>query len=156
VIEVIEVMEVMEVSDGPSFVAEVRPTYNPAPRSHRDLKVYRRAFDLAGQVSRLARTFPKDETYCLVPQIRRSARSVHGNIAEAWRKRRYEGAFIAKLSDAEAEAAETQSWLETALDEGCIDAATYDRLLEEYERLLAMIVGIIDHSGKWILKPRVK
>lgn len=147
-----EMMEVMEVSDGPVFVAEERAAYGAAPRSHRDLKVYRRAFDLAGEVSALARTFPKEGLYCITPQIRRSARSVYANIAEAWRKRRYEGAFIAKLSDAEAEAAETQSWLETAFAERYIEQANYDRLLEAYEGLLGTLVGIINHSDKWILK----
>jgi hypothetical protein len=66
------VMELMEVSSGPVFVAETRPRYDSAPRSHRDLKVYQRAFDLATSVSQLARTFPKEELYCMVPQIRRS------------------------------------------------------------------------------------
>lgn len=146
-------MEVMEVTHGPTFVAETRAGYGEAPRT-RDLKVYQRAFDLAGQVSRLTRAFPEDEQYSLTQQIKKSARSVHANIAEAWRKRRYEGAFIAKLSDLEAEAAETQSWLERAEDEGYIDREIYDRFIEDYERLLATIVGIIDHSDKWILKPR--
>jgi four helix bundle protein len=149
-------MEVMEVSDGPSFVSEERTIYGAAPRSHRDLKVYQRAFELAGRISRLARTFPGDERYCMVPQMRRSARSVHANIPEAWRKRRYEAAFIAKLSDAEAEAAETQSWLESAWDEGYIDEQTFESYFHEYERLLGTIVGIIDHSDKWVLKKKPK
>ena len=50
--------------------------------------------------------FPREETYSLTDQIRRSSRSVCSNLAEAWRKQRYEGAFISKLSDAEGEAAE--------------------------------------------------
>ncbi len=41
----------------------------------------------------------------LLHQIRRSSRSVCANLAEAWRKRRYEAAFLAKLNDSEAEAA---------------------------------------------------
>src|SRR5579862_6219770 len=148
--EVNPVMEVIEVTDDSLFVAESRASYGSAPRSHRDLKVYCRTFELAGQISRLARTFPKEELYGLTLQIRRSARSVHANIAEAWRKRRYQAAFVAKLSDAEAEAAETQSWLETAEDEGYIDRATFDHYFNEYEKLLATIVGIIDHSDKWV------
>lgn len=79
---------------------------------------------------------------------------MYANLAEAWRKRRYEGAFIAKLSDSEAEAAETQAWLETALAENYIDEETFLRLFGDYERLLFTIVGIIDHSEKWILKPK--
>lgn len=53
----------------------------------------------------LTKRFPKEETCSLTDQVRRSSRSVTTNITEAWRKRRYEAAFIAKLHDAEAEAA---------------------------------------------------
>ena len=60
----------------------------------------------------------KEETYSLTDQIRRSSRSVCANLAEAWRKRRYEGAFFSKLNDAEAEAAETEVWIEFAVNAG--------------------------------------
>ncbi len=60
----------------------------------------------------MSKLFPKEETYSLTDQVRRSSRSVCSNLAEAWRRRRYEAAFISKLSDAEGEAAETQVWLE--------------------------------------------
>jgi four helix bundle protein len=84
-------------------------------KSHRDLKVFQMAFETAMQIFELSKKFPADEKYSLTDQIRRSSRSVCANLAEAWRKRRYEGAFINKLSDAEAEAAETQVWLEFAV-----------------------------------------
>jgi len=80
-------------------------------QGHRELDVYRLAFDAAMRIFTLTKAFPREESYSLVDQIRRSFRSVCANIAEAWRKRRYEGAFVSKLSDAEAEAAETQVWL---------------------------------------------
>lgn len=64
------------------------------------------------QIFESTKQFPKEERYSLTDQIRRS---VCANLAEAWRKRRYEGAFLIKLSDAEAEAAETQVWLEFAV-----------------------------------------
>ena len=66
---------------------------------HQDLEVYKKAFDAAMEIFELSKSFPKEETYSLTDQIRRSSRSVCANIAEAWRKRRYEAAFIAKLSD---------------------------------------------------------
>src|SRR6476469_7933628 len=80
-------------------------------QSHRELEVYQKGFDAAMQIFALSKKFPKEETYSLTDQIRRSSRSVSANIAEAWRKRRYQAAFVAKLSDAESEAAETQVWL---------------------------------------------
>ena len=61
---------------------------------------------------RVRRNFQKKKLILLTDQIRRSSRSVCANLAEAWRKRRYQGAFISKLSDAESEAAESQVWLE--------------------------------------------
>ena len=75
-------------------------------RKHTELEVYKRAYATAMQLFELSKQFPKEETYSLTDQVRRSSRSVCANLAEAWRKRRYEAAFISKLSDCEAEAAE--------------------------------------------------
>src|SRR5437870_5485969 len=82
---------------------------------HQDIEVYKKAFEAAMQVFHLSKSFPKEETYSLTDQIRRSSRSVCANLAEAWRKRRYEAAFVSKLNDGEAEAAETQTWIEFAV-----------------------------------------
>jgi four helix bundle protein len=74
---------------------------------HSELEVYKKAFETAMNIYELTKLFPKEETHSLTDQIRRSSRSVCANLAEAWRKRRYEAAFVAKLSDSESEAAET-------------------------------------------------
>jgi len=68
-------------------------------QSHRDLEVYKLAFEVAMRIFELSKKFPVEEKYSLTDQIRRSSRSVCANLTEAWRKRRYEGAFVAKLSD---------------------------------------------------------
>lgn len=81
-------------------------------RSYKDLRVYQNSVEAAMKIFEITKGFPVEERYSLVDQIRRSSRSVCANIAEAWRKRRYKAAFIAKMSDAESEAAETQVWLE--------------------------------------------
>ena len=83
--------------------------------SYKDLRVYQKSMDLAMEIFQLTKSFPIEEKYSLVDQIRRSSRSVCTNIAEAWRKRRYKAAFIAKLSDSETEACETQVWIEFSL-----------------------------------------
>ena len=83
--------------------------------SHRDLQVYNRSFEAALRVHEASKVFPKEELYSLTDQLRRSSRSVCANLAEAWRKRRYEAAFISKLNHVEAEAAETQTWIEFAV-----------------------------------------
>ena len=71
-------------------------------QEHTDLEVYKKAFDTAMLIFEASKKFPREETYSLTDQIRRSSRSVCANLAEAWRKRRYKAAFISKLSDAEA------------------------------------------------------
>ena len=76
-------------------------------KDYRELRVYQLAFESAMQIFELTRAFPREETYSLTDQIRRSSRSVCANIVEAWRKRRYPASFISKLSDADTEAAET-------------------------------------------------
>ena len=84
-------------------------------QSHEELEVYKLAFDAAMSLFEVSKSFPPEERYALIDQIRRSSRLVCGNMAEAWRKRRYEAAFISKLNDAEAEAAETQTWISFAI-----------------------------------------
>ncbi len=74
-------------------------------RTHKDLKVFQLSFEAGMEVFNLSNSFPKEETYSLTDQIRRSSRSVSGNIAEAFRKRRYPKHFISKLSDSEGEGA---------------------------------------------------
>jgi four helix bundle protein len=122
--------------------------------SHRDLDVFTKAFDCAMQLFEVSRRFPKEETYSLTDQVRRSSRSVCANIAEAWRKRRYEAAFISKLSDAEAETAETQVWIEFAVKCGYLDRELGLPLFQSYDQILATLVGMINHPETWIITPR--
>ena len=85
-------------------------------RGFRDLEVYAKARDVSRTVFEISKGFPKEETYALTDQVRRSSRSIGAQIAEAWGKRRYERHFISKLSDADAEQMETQHWVEVARD----------------------------------------
>jgi len=91
-------------------------------RGYRDLKVYQLAYALALQIHEIAKKFPRGEKYSLVDQIRRSSKSVPANLAEAWKKRRYEKAFINKLIDCAGEAGETEVWLDFVLDLKYIDS----------------------------------
>src|SRR5512143_2029880 len=97
-------------------------------RHFRELDVYQLAMETAMEIFDLTKSFPLEEKYSLTDQVRRSSRSVCANIAEAWRKRRYSAAFISKLSDAEAEAAETGVWLELAVRCGYLDEARSSEL----------------------------
>ena len=101
-------------------------------RTHEELEVYKLAFDAAMEIFELSKDFPVEEKYSLTDQIRRSSRSVCTNIAEAWRKRRYKAAFIAKLNDSEAEAAETQVWIKFSVKWGYMTAENGRDLYETY------------------------
>ncbi len=114
-------------------------------------EVYNKAFDAAMPIFELSKRFPKEETYSLTDQVRRSSRSVCANLAEAWRKRRYEAAFVSKLSDAETEAAETQVWLEFAVKCGYANRDTSADLYRIYDECIGTVVGMINHPETWIL-----
>ena len=120
-------------------------------RKHRDLDVYQMAFEVAMQIFEMSKSFPKEERYSLTDQIRRSSRSVCANLAEAWRKRRYEASFLSKLSDAEAEAAETQVWLEFVFQCGYLKEETFRGFSVAYDNILGKIVSLINHPQQWLL-----
>lgn len=119
--------------------------------SHYDLLVYQKAFAAAMEIFELSKAFPREEMYSLTDQIRRSSRSVCGNMAEAWRKRRYEAAFISKLSDSEGEAAETQVWLEFAVKCQYLARDRADVLFRTYDEILRTLVGMITHCETWVI-----
>src|SRR5437016_4774533 len=120
-------------------------------RHLRDLDVYQNALVAGLRVYELTKRFPIEERYALTDQARRSSRSVCANTAEAWRKRRYEAAFVAKLSDAESEAAETQTWLDFAVRCGYLDKITVQRLESAYDKIIGQLVVMIQNTQDWIL-----
>jgi four helix bundle protein len=122
-------------------------------RDNRELTVYQNAFEAAWLVFQLTRTFPVEERYSLTDQARRSSRSVGANITEAWRKRRYPSAFVSKLSDADAEAAETTHWLDTALQCGYVKKETHQDLSAQYHHICAQLVTMMDAPEKWCRQP---
>ena len=118
-------------------------------RHFRQLEVYQLAMDAAMKLFELSKKFPLEERYSLTDQVRRSSRSVCANIAEAWRKRQYPNAFVSKLSDAEAEAAETQVWIEFSLKSGYLPSEQADELDKRYENIQGKIVNMLSHPEKW-------
>jgi four helix bundle protein len=120
-------------------------------QKHTELEVYNKAFAVAMDIFKLSKSFPKEETYSLTDQIRRSSRSVCANIAEAWRKRRYEAAFIAKLSDCESEAAETEVWLQFAVECSYLNRDSAAEIYRTYEEVLRMLVAMIDDPDTWTI-----
>jgi four helix bundle protein len=115
------------------------------------LEVYQVAFQAAMDIFGISKQFPIEERYSLTDQIRRSSRSVCANLGEAWRKRRYKSAFIAKLSDCEAEAAETQIWIEFAVRCNYLDREEGQKLYRVYNSIIGRLVIMINHPENWLL-----
>ena len=117
----------------------------------RNLRVYQGALETCLQVFEVTKAFPGEERYGLVGQVRRSSRSVCANLAEAWHKRRYPAAFVAKLNDAESEAAETQVWVDMAQRCGYLGEETARRFHIAYDRILARLVKMEQCPERWTL-----
>jgi four helix bundle protein len=118
-------------------------------RTHKDLDVYKLSFECSVRIFELSQKFPKEETWSLTDQIRRSSRSVCANLAEAFRKRRYPKMFISKITDSEGEAAETQTWLDFALSGKYIGRVDHDELVQSYEKIIGKLVNMSLHPENW-------
>ena len=121
------------------------------PTGFRDLKVYQLAYELAMEIFRQSKSFPAEEKYSLTDQIRRSSRSVAGNIAEGYRKKRYPKMFVNKMADADGEATETQVWLDFARDCGYLSVERQAGLTAKYEEVGRMLGGMINNPDKFSL-----
>ncbi len=71
------------------------------------------------------------------------------NIAEAWRKRRYAAAFVSKLNDAEAEAAETQTWSRFSVECGYLSSDEGGELHHRYDQIIGKLVKMIIRPQPW-------
>ena len=118
-------------------------------RTHNDLDVYKMSFDAAMQLFEITKSFPIEEKFSLTDQIRRSSRSVCANISEAFRKRRYPKSFIAKLNDAESEAAETQTWIDFALNCRYLKPQESISLKDIYNKIIGKLVVMSNQPENW-------
>jgi len=125
------------------------PFRDMAIREFKELRVYQRAYDAATRIFEISTDWSKEEIYSLTDQIRRSSRSVCANTAEAWRKRRYEKHFVSKLSDADAEAAETRTWLQFGRDSGSLSEEAFDELDASYNQICGGLVNMMKDPGPW-------
>ena len=116
---------------------------------YKELRVCKLAFDSAMEIFELSRSWPSEERYSLTDQIRRSSRSVCTNVAEAWRKRRYEAAFVSKLSDSEGESAESEVHLDFALRCGYLHPDKHVRLRDQYDHICRQLTKIMDDVASW-------
>lgn len=130
-------------------------TASPARIQHHwQLEVYQLAMQASREVFQLTKDFPKEELYSLTDQIRRSSRSISAQLAEAWRRRKYEAVFVNKLNEAEGEAAETQVWLQHAFDCEYVSATRARELHRLYNRILGKLTKMGNEPEKWVLRPK--
>ena len=115
----------------------------------KELLAYQKAFHLAMEIFEISKTFPKEETYSLSDQIRRSSRSVSANLAEAYRKRRYINHFISKLTDCDAENSETNAWLDFAFACNYLSQENYNSLTQKSNEVGKLINFMINNPTKF-------
>ena len=125
-----------------------------AVNSYKELRVFQNAMGSCMEIFEHTKNFPSEERFSLVDQIRRSSRAVCANLGEAWRARRYPGAFTAKLDLAAGEAAETQVWLEIATRCGYLAKDTAARLDDAYEHIVAQLISMSHKPEPWLIPPR--
>ena len=123
-------------------------------KSFRDLVVHQKSQELARIVFELSKSFPAEETYSLTDQLRRSARSIGAQIAEAWAKRRYEKHFVSKLTDADGEQNETQYWIDTAKNCGYLTNQTASELSARCAEIGRMLHSMISKSSHFCRGPK--
>ncbi len=123
-------------------------------KNYRDLNVYKLAFESAMRIYELSKKWQAEDKYSLTDQIRRSSRSVCGNIAEAWRKRIYINHFVSKLSDSDIEAAETEVWLDFAYECKYLDSTDYAELKDNYDHICRMLTKMMNNPEPWCKKDR--
>lgn len=123
-------------------------------RSAKDLQVYSKAYELAMEVFQASKNFPNEERYSLTDQLRRSSRSVCSNLRESWAKRRYEAHFVSKLTDADGENSETETWLDFAHDCGYLSKRDHTLYTEKCRKVGAMLGQMIKEPSSFILRPQ--
>ena len=121
---------------------------------HWQLNVYQLSVEAAMEIYQLSTTFPKEEIYSLTDQMRRASRSISSQIAQAWRRRKYEAAFVNKMNKAEGEAAETQVWLEYAVKCEYMSRDDATLLHKKYDEILGKLVSMGNNPDKRVLKTR--
>ena len=118
-------------------------------RGFRDLIVYQKSYKVAIEITNLTKTFPKEEKYVLVDQMRRASRSIPANIAEAWARRRYPKSFVSKLVDAHGEEMEMEVWLDMSLDFEYITKDTHETLFKVYLEISKMLQSMETNPSKF-------
>jgi four helix bundle protein len=120
-----------------------------AAKTVSDTKVYQLAFALSMKIFEVSKSFPREETYSLTDQIRRSSRSVCICLREAYRKKRYPAHFGAKVTDSDMENSETEGWLEFSFACKYISEPVYIELCDINSQVGKLLNHMINNPDKY-------
>lgn len=120
--------------------------------SYKDLRVYQNAMEAAMKIYDLSKKFPSEERFSLTAQLRGSTRAVCTCLAEAWRKRRDKDSFIAKLTDCECKACESQVLIEFVKKCNYLDDDICNDLDSSYDLILGQLFKMMNEPYKWLVK----
>ena len=111
------------------------------PKSYKDLLIWQKRMVLAKFVYKLSATFPVDERYGLISQVRRAAVSVPSNIAEG-QARHTTKEFLQFLSHAQGSLAEVETQLMLSVDLGFARQEGVAEGLREIDEIQKMIIAL--------------
>jgi len=120
-----------------------------AARNYKETKVYKLAFEQAMDILEISKTFPKEETYSLTDQVRRSSRSVCTNLAEAYRKKRYPAHFVSKVTDSDSENSETGVWFDFSLACKYIPQQKHEKMVLRNDEIGRLLNHMINNPDKY-------
>ena len=103
--------------------------------SYRDFEVYKKSYDLVKEIMQLTKTYPKDERFEIVSQIRRASLSIPLNIAEGYGKKLSAAEFKRYLSMSSGSVNEMEVLLDISLDLEYITEEQHKELFERYQVL---------------------
>ncbi len=121
-------------------------------RHYRDLLVWQKAMILAKSIYETSASFPKEDKYGLISQIRRSAVSIPSNIAEGHNRDSLKD-YLRFLSIAQGSLAELETQISLAAIVKYIDVTIEDKLLTQADEIGKMMRGLQRKLKAKLLEP---
>ena len=111
-------------------------------KTHKDLLVWQKSIAFVTSVYQLTRSFPKEEQFCIINQIRRAAVSIPSNIAEgSARKTTNEYSHFLHIALGSTAELETQFIISANLN--YIDEPVSTNMINDLQEIIRMITGLI-------------
>jgi len=117
-------------------------------RNYKELKVWQKSYQLCLEMYMITKGFPKEETYGLTSQIRRTAVSVPSNIAEGY-GRKTTPEYIRSLYIAYGSNCELETQVLLSGDLGYVEAGRLKSLQDKLgavERMLKALIKSLDNK----------